>query len=132
MWGEGLSIEIDFDIPQKSADFLKLDINKMFNLTVAKHDEKGKIIRNERYENLSIDDKNREDYHNIQRYDILLGMHSALINHKQGKNLPEDLNTTKELLKDGSVKYSAKESIAEIQKKINELGDDKKEEKGKL
>ena len=132
VWGEGLSIEIDFDIPQKSADILKLDINKMFNLSVVKHDEKGRILRNERYENLSIDDKDKEDNHNKQRYDLVLGMHSALINHKEGKDLPEDLNSSKELLEDGVVKYSAKESIAEIQKKINELGDDKKEEKAKL
>ena len=131
-WGESLIIEIDFDIPEKSAEQLKLDINNMFNLQVAKRDEKGKIIRSERYENLSIDDKDKEDNHNRQRYDLLLGMHSALIHHKDGKDLPADLNSTKELLKDGVVKYSAQETIDEIQKKLDDLNEDKEDEKAKL
>ncbi|GJM15392.1 MAG: tail protein [Thermodesulfobacteriota bacterium] len=132
LWGEDLLIEIDFNVSPQMADKYELDKDKMFNLTILKYDEKGRGERSERYQDLTIEDKDTGKYRNLHRFDLVLKNQSMLLRHKEGVALPKDLNSIKFLANDGVVQYSVKESIAELKEEIDKLTKDKKEEKEKL
>lgn len=132
VWGNGLSIEIDFDVTKQIADKYKLDVDKMFNLTVVKHDEKGNALHSEHFTNVTIEDKQTKEYENSLRLDLVLGQQSELLRLKEGAQLPSDLKSTKALIQDGSIKFSVKESISELKSKLSKLNDKQKDEKKEL
>lgn len=131
-WGERLMVEIDFNVQQQVADKYELKIDKMFNLTVMKYDEKYKTLQQERHENITIEDLNTEKHHNLQKIDFVLKHQSNLLRYKKDAELPKDLDSIKALVKNGGVKYSVENEISELKEKIGELGEDKTEEKEKL
>jgi len=127
-WGENLCVTVDLNVTQKVSDANKLDIDKMFNLTVHETIDrynKKAVIKSESFANLTL-----EDHQN--RVDRVLESQSALLRYKTGDELPSDLSSVKALANNGIVTYSVKESMDSKKKEMDELSDDKKDEKKAL